>query len=263
VDMGAGNQRNMECYCGSGKKQKKCCQNKKPREANVLVDMGKKVIINKLRLDSNGQVSFLKDDTDEIPQKAKLILSHPKDNNKGTKQIFNVPQIPTDIRLDLSSILLYDYVFFIDTNTTKDKVDPDNFLSCTAMQAYKIKDQDLIGIDEKSKIFFHTEKLLAEKIAIIELLKILEDVNGVKMSITTKVMIITDHDLGNIEKYNSRELPLLENPKVYLPPNITLAYASADKKNDSFLNVIINQCDQTAKKNLREALTSLPQNKIV
>jgi hypothetical protein len=57
--------------------------------------------------------------------------------------------------------------------------------------------------------------------------------------------IIVDSDLGHLSEINKREVPILDN--FYLPQNIQLIYASADKKNDTFLNEAISFCDKIAK----------------
>jgi len=247
--MGQGKDRNEPCHCGSGKKQKKCCADKKPRETSLLMDMGEKKVINRLKFDKKGQVTLLTDEVTQIPKTAKLIRSLKKDKNKGIKQIFNVPQDTSDMRLDLSSILLVDFVYFIDTNTTAEKING-KYMSVSVVHIYKIQGEELIGIDSITKNFSHEEKGIGEKIGIIELLKLLDPQTKPWDVIPPKITIITDHDLGNLAKYNSGELPLSIEHNVYLPPNIQLAYASADKRNDSVLNKIISQCDQEATKTL-------------
>lgn len=73
--------------------------------------------------------------------------------------------------------------------------------------------------------------------ALMGAIKEQEDMSG------KKIGVIVDSNLGDIDKYNSREKPLFGNE--YIPPNVTLIYASADKK-DSIANKLIWLCDDLA-----------------
>lgn len=66
-----------------------------------------------------------------------------------------------------------------------------------------------------------------------------------KYSKNLKIGVVTDHDLGNINKYNKKEIPLCED--FYLPENFTLIYAT-DKPKENILNILISKCDKEANK---------------
>lgn len=77
------------------------------------------------------------------------------------------------------------------------------------------------------------------------------------------IALVVDSDLGNIPKYNARELPIYH--EFYLPDNIELIYASSERDLASPLNKAINICDEDAKRiltlviNNEEALNAVIQ----
>lgn len=75
-----------------------------------------------------------------------------------------------------------------------------------------------------------------------------------------RIGFIIDSDLGNLEAYSNRSMPLLDD--FYLPPNFTLLYASADYS-DEWTNQMIRMCDKSAGLDLEKNLSvaeSLDEN---
>ena len=64
------------------------------------------------------------------------------------------------------------------------------------------------------------------------------------------IALIIDHSLGEIEKINSREIPLFE--KFFLPKELILFYASGDgaKKNDTVLTQALCEADRFSTEHL-------------
>jgi hypothetical protein len=60
----------------------------------------------------------------------------------------------------------------------------------------------------------------------------------------TKVGMIVDSDLGNLDSYNTQKMPVCSGQM--LPNNVTLIYASSDNKNDSIVNRIIAIADEAS-----------------
>jgi len=58
-----------------------------------------------------------------------------------------------------------------------------------------------------------------------------------------KIALVVDSHLQELEAVNAREIPVLDD--FYLPPNVTLVYAS-DASADSIPNVLIKMCDREA-----------------
>lgn len=67
-----------------------------------------------------------------------------------------------------------------------------------------------------------------------------------------QIGFVVDSDLGNLEAYCTRSIPLLKD--FYLPSNFTLIYASADHS-DEWPNQMIKRCDKLAGADLEKNLS--------
>lgn len=54
--MGDGANRNKPCDCGSGKKFKKCCEERKPVSPIAMAEWGEPTLINGLRVSPRGHL---------------------------------------------------------------------------------------------------------------------------------------------------------------------------------------------------------------
>lgn len=94
-----------------------------------------------------------------------------------------------------------------------------------------------------------------ELIALDSLIKEIRAGNNIHVRANDKILIVIDHHLGEIEHYNNRSIPLISEDKTsFVPDNVKLMYASADKKNDSIFNEMIAECDKYATKIFRGEL---------
>lgn len=66
-----------------------------------------------------------------------------------------------------------------------------------------------------------------------------------------RIGFVVDSDLGNLEAYSNRSLPLIKD--YYLPSNFKLIYASADRS-DEWPNQMIKRCDKLAGADLEKNL---------
>lgn len=71
-----------------------------------------------------------------------------------------------------------------------------------------------------------------------------------------RIGFVVDSDLGNLEAYSDRSLPLIKD--FYLPSNIKLIYASADHS-DEWPNQMIRRCDKLAGADLEKNLAVVEQ----
>lgn len=213
---------------------------------SVTVDMGEPVTINGLQINSNGTISFEKDGQTIVPQSAYLTQSKPRENNND-KITLNAPiKEVSNLTINLLDLIgKLDHLFIIDTNTPEQIVKEDGKkTSACAIQHYQVIEDELLFINQFGQIFDHDSNIHGEKIAIAKLISyILFDL---KIEPNKLIGIVTDHDLGNHEKYNAREIPLINGMDLYLPEHISFIYASADKKNENFLTQLINECDKRA-----------------
>jgi len=65
---------------------------------------------------------------------------------------------------------------------------------------------------------------------------------------------VVDHNYGSIAKYNSGEMPIIDD--FFMPTNVKLIYASADAGTNEFIpNKLIAVCDKEAKSCLENIMT--------
>lgn len=161
----------------------------------------------------------------------------------------------TDLDYDKFDVLSwldnYDYIFAIDTNTYPEKIDG-LYCSCTVMyyvEVTKIDDTNrsinaspVLSID-----WYYSNDVKIETLSWRDSIRTL--ISFVPNN--KKVGIVIDSELGNLEKYNNRNIPVFND--WYLPENYSFIYATANKK-DEWCNKLIIQCDKIASLRLKEVL---------
>lgn len=240
--------RNEPCPCGSGKKYKKCCLNKIPR--NQYVYIGHREKFDGASLE-NGEVSIhLPDREIEKPDSVYTQIQYTR--KKGTEKTVNsIPGFVIDTISHLASN--FNIFYAIDTNT---KIIENKTISVgSIIEAYFSRIDTLQYRKSGNIIFKKCPDGLAEKFSWIKLIKLI--ISSKKYNKQLKYAIITDHDKDNHAKYNERELPLIGD--FYLPDNFTLLYASSDTGKEFLLNKLISECEKDAKKILNE----FKENKII
>lgn len=230
---------------------------KEPRFLEYYFDFGEVVKAN-IDFTPNGGITFRQDGNKILPKVANISIVKDKHNpDKGQKKIVDLPINPENqlFKFDLiGSLARFDCVYVIDTNTLKDPIDGKYTSAGIIMECDNLY-QRIVSKQNKCKyfgrVFIHEEQHLGEKIVLTYLInKALKE--KVESNPNIQIGIITDHGLGNIEKINSREMPIISGTQTFLPNNFTLIYASADKKNDSILNHLIGVCDKRASELLNQ-----------
>ena len=245
--------RNDPCHCGSGKKYKKCCMSKVPREQFIYFGHHEKF----------QGLSFDRDEVSAIlpsgeRQKVDWIFSQ-MEYARASKSSKILYSIPGNAVLDLPSHLAshLDVFFAVDTNTKQigeHKVSASSILQC---RVKKINQEQIqISTDRVAAIIFmDAPNGLAEKYSWAAWVDMICSSPNYKDSL--RIAFITDHDLNSHSKLNAGELPIIGN--FYLPNNITLLYASSDVGKENILNSLISMCDKHAK----SILVSLEKDKSV
>ena len=110
------------------------------------------------------------------------------------------------------------------------------------------------GLDKRIRLkpvccfgFQGVEEIVREKVGWVVALAELQKSGPFKK--TEKVALIVDSDLSHHSDYNSRRSPLV--PGIYLPDNVTLVYASADKRDD-VTNYLIRWADSMNQQALKQ-----------
>lgn len=148
-------------------------------------------------------------------------------------------------------VVNFDEIFAIDTNTHPEKVDD---AYCSAGMVYhgvRQKTSDYEGVLMCSPYlmidWYHSGIFNMEPLTWMEAIKVIQT----KIPADKKVAIVVDSELGNLDGYNNRTIPIYQD--WYLPENYTLIFASADYR-DEWCNQMIKQCDKAATQRLQEIL---------
>jgi hypothetical protein len=233
---------------------------KKPRQSTITVDMGKPIAINGYEISSSGEIVLKKDGETIIPRLASFSKSHERDS-KGPKQLVNFPLETGSLSWDLYRPLLdADFLYAVDTNTA---IEPreGKYVSVSITSEWQIVPlRNEVKIERRGGYRLEhsdIDRTMAEKFGLVELIRMISK-SKIQADPGLKILIITDHNLGDIGKINSRKLPLIPGNTTYLPINFTLMYASADKakKNDSLYNQLIFECDAAASAELKRRTLS-------
>jgi len=161
---------------------------------------------------------------------------------KGEKVVNLTPTNPqkTFIMPDKSIINNSDMIFVVDTNTKIIYGEKKSFAAIIQLKKV-IKNYQMALMHFVPFCFSFTCKEKQELVSIIMLIRIIA--KSLIAQEKKRIVIVTDTELGNIPKYNTREIPLYGS--FYLPDNITIAYASADTGND-IINDVIKKADKIA-----------------
>jgi hypothetical protein len=258
--VGAGADRNKLCACGSERKFKKCCANRKQTNRALVFEFVKPTVLSRYEISADGQVRMYDDEGEAIPSSSWWTRSYPR-SSKGEKTIIRVP-VPTDAtRLQIDDGLgRYKNLFSIDTNTTVLRGTTVSIACVGFAQAETDSRGGTAMYFEPVGAFeFHDCVGKPENLAWSILQSMI--VSSPDYSIDHRYAIVTDSDLGNHGAYNEQSAPLFGD--TFLAANIDLIYASADVTRGP-LNEMIKQCDRVADR-LKEALTSgqLPEPRAV
>lgn len=233
--------RNVPCPCGSGKKFKKCCINKVPREISLTLDFGKPTRIDKLCILKDNTIECLSNERIISPIDARIESSYEREKSP---KIINRSYIGSDIlTVDPNRALYkYDLIYAIDTNT---KTINSGMISVSCIVLCKLIKEESKTIALYSPINcleFRNVIDSHEKYAWRKYIQLIMANPAYKPNI--KIGIIVDSDLENIPKYNLRKMPIVEN--FVLPDHFELLYASSDTGKEFLANRLIAECDREA-----------------
>lgn len=243
---------NDRCPCGSGKKYKNCCGNKKPRKWTLSVQFEKPV--TELRL-GNTPYGFINSSTNGVPIKPEKVIYETSYDREKKKKVINKLELDRDYTSLNPDIFLhkFDIIYAVDTNT---KIEEEKTISVTTIILCKLEkmlDGDItVNYGPLYSLEFWNLKEHAENFAWMKVIQFITRDNAYNPD--WKIGIIVDSDLGNLSAYNSRSLPIYSD--FYLPENFKLIYASAEVgKEEFFVNHLIAMCDDMARKLLTRILT--------
>jgi len=235
--------RNDPCPCGSGKKFKKCCINKKPRKQVVVVGSPEPlrgVHYDKEKMEFKG----ITHDGRIIETDVTFSQTHYMANS-GKERVISrihdkvVPHQP-DLFRHLSSS--FDVLIGIDTNS---KTIGTEILSVSGIIHCVLTKSDPNSYHAdfpwNGAILFRNcpAELHPEKFGwITEINRI----NGNPRNRDLRFAIITDHELDNHIPYNKKQKPIYGD--FYLPDNFQLMYGRGDGSSENLLSYIVRECDK-------------------
>lgn len=243
--------RNDPCPCGSEKKYKKCCLDKKPRAQSVIVgspeplggfqyDKGK-MEVKGITLDGrviDTAITFSQTQYTGASGKEKVI-SRVQDK-----------VIPNEIDL-LRHLSSFGLIVGVDTNTKvigEKRISVAGVVHCVMEKATE-SDIYSVNFPWHGAILFKNcpSEMHPEKFSWLSVIKALHQ-SAINRS--KQIALVTDHDLDNHISYNGKKVHVFGTS--YLPDNITLIYGRGDGPTENILNHLIKQCDTKSSNILKE-----------
>lgn len=221
----------------------------KPERFVISFKPGEDSSLTSVRINADGQVKFLDADGSEaIPEEVERQVQH--DRTKGPKVRSKAPLLGDSVSFDgVSHLEMYDKLIGIDTNTT---VVGDRKVSISAyfpfvlnkvqggFQAKQLSKHvqllEVVGEIEKPELF---------AVAMMVSMREFCDLNQANQ----RIGIITDTELGKLDQFNQRLLPIYGAQ--YLPMGVQFLYASSDVGSE-IPNKVIRMCDTAASQSIRE-----------
>lgn len=232
--------RNSPCTCGSGRKFKHCCLNRKPTTSVVGVELETPQVLNSVTFNADGSVKF-NYQSDAAKQSRAWTGVH-RERKKGEKTILRVDIDSTDLRFgEYEALRKFDFIFAIDTNN---RPIGGSLISVSHVMQLRFTDRDeyqeaslkafvFIGVGEKQEnLGWH--------------LLIRDILSSPDHKPDSRYAIVTDSDMGNHADYNLRNKPFYAGE--CLSKNFEIVYASEEGRN--MTNQLIRQCDQRARGSL-------------
>jgi hypothetical protein len=243
--------RNSPCPCGSGKKYKKCCLEKQPREQSVIVASSEPlrgVHYDKEKMEFTG----LTLDDRLIKPVITYSQTHYKSHSGKEKVLVRIQDKVIHDEADLLRHLFsdFDLIIAIDTNTKtigSERISVAGTVHCVLQHIPASNSYD-VNFPWHGAILFRNcpIALPSEKFGwVTEIQRINRD----PLSKRKRFAVVTDHDFDNHPSYNTQKTPIFK--AFYLPDNFRLMYGRGDGSNQSFLNDLVKRCDKKSTEVLR------------
>ncbi len=243
--------RNDPCPCGSGKKYKKCCLDKKPREHTVIVASSERLHgfhYDKEKMELTG----LTLDDRLIKPVITYSETHYKSDSGKEKVIARIQDkvIPNEAELMRHLSSSFDLIIGVDTNTKaigSERISVTGIVHCV-LQRLPEPDSYYADFPWHGAILFRNcpSELPSEKFG---WMTVIQKVNREPLNKLKRFAIVTDHDLDNHTSYNSRKTAIFR--EFYLPDNFMLMCGRGDGPNPKLVDYIVKQCDKESTEVLR------------
>ena len=207
------------------------------RHGNLLLKLPEGIEVFKLFEENEVITLYDKEDNQIIPEYVEVGLGYEKKNGQF-KVTSSIPSKSSVVSTNLYELLSrYDLLYAIDTNNKN--IDGTEYCISCRMAIYLEHEgskQWSMKLVRLPTFIFTNPTKHGELIGWSQFIE-QESLDHKKKA----VGIITDHGLGDMPLYNRQEKSIIDDK--YLPSNIELLYASAERDITSPLNKAIQQCD--------------------
>ncbi len=236
--------RNAPCPCGSGRKYKKCCINKRSRKTRVMFRTDEPIHAVHFDKETMSLTAALTNDDRliEIPTAfSETYYTGESGKEKVTGRIQD--KVIPDVKDLLRHLSTFDLIIGIDTNTktiNSEEISATGIIHCRLTPAPGKPGYNGTMQMPGFLLFRNCPKELhPEKLA---WMNIINRFNRNPDNRRKRFTIVTDHDLGNHIPFNERQTAIFKD--FYMPDNSTLMYGRGDGSTDSILNDLIKRCDK-------------------
>ena len=233
--------RNAPCPCGSGKKFKRCCFNRKPLSHVVGVELETPQALKGAQMEPDGTITFLYAN-EGVRQKRAWVTTY-RERKKGQKTLIQADMNPDQLMFGEIHLREYDFVFAIDTNNRRIK---GTAVSAAHVMQLRFKSENEVEQTSIGTFVFTDVSRRQENFAWLLLCD--EILRSPDHKQDNSYAIVTDSDLGNHPEYNKREKRVYEDR--LLPKGFTILYAS--EEGDGITNQLIRRCDKVSSKTFNE-----------
>jgi SEC-C motif len=244
--------RNDPCPCGSSKKFKKCCLDKKPRERIVMV--GSPEPLRGIQYDKDKMEFMGLTDEGRLIEPEVTFTQTQYIGHSGKEKI--ISRVQDKVIADEADLMRYlsssfDQIIGIDTNTKIIRNDTVSVATVVQCVVHGKRDHNGYRVDFswKGAIPFRNcpSELPSEKYG---WMAVIQEINQKPQNKAKRIAIVTDHDLGNHTSYNSKQIPIFR--EFYLPDNFKLIYGRGDGPDQNLLNSLVKKCDKESTELLKE-----------
>lgn len=243
---------NDPCLCGSGKKFKKCCRDKKPRERSVLV--GSPEPLQGFHYDKD-KMEFMGITIDGRLIKPDVTFSQTHYvGQSGKEKVINRVHdkvIPNEADLMRYLSSSFDLIIAVDTNTKViggETVSVSGVIHCIVQNTPE-PDKYQVTFPHQGVILFRNcpKELSAEKFG---WLTVMQKAARESLNKEQCFALVTDHDMSALISYNNKQIPIFRD--FYLPDNFIFMYGRGDGPTQNLLNYVVKLCDKKATDILKE-----------
>ncbi len=248
-----GADRNKPCWCGSGRKQKKCHPGPtKPRETRINLDFGTPVALAGIGIDSQtGEVQFLDDTGRQLrPTRVESEVGYQGETkSKTTSRIDLVADGPVNLSLE-ANLIQFDRIYAADTTPSAEHAGV-AVMALSAGRARRVGGElTYITFEPCAMLEFHglhdINPELAGWATVVDLIRTSADYDP-----SWSIGLISDTELGQMSAFNERLAPIVG--AIFLPHNFRMHYAG-DATGDTVLNRAIRVCDDLSRRATGEVL---------